>query len=76
MQVAGLDTSIFKPHSTRAASTSKTNSCQVPIHSVVKLASWSIDRVFHNFYIKPVGNSNSTRFGQAILSPTLNEEQC
>ena len=76
MQVAGIDTSIFKPHSTRVASTSKANSRQVPINSILKVASWSTDCVFNKFYNKPVQNSNSTGFGQAILSATVNEEQC
>ena len=76
MQVAGIDTSIFKPHSTRVASASKVNSCQVPINSILKVASWSTDCVFNKFYNKPVQNSNSTGFGQAILSATVNEEQC
>ena len=76
MQVAGIDTSIFKPHSTRAASTSKANSCQVPINSILKVASWSTDCVFNKFYNKPVQNLNSTGFGQTILSARVNKEQC
>ena len=41
MKAAGINTDIFKPHSTRAASTSKAQSCDVPINSILKAASWN-----------------------------------
>ena len=76
MQAAGIDKSIFKPHSTRSASTSKAKSCQVPLNSILKVASWSTDCVFNKFYNKPVQSPNSAEFGKAILSAPISEELC
>ena len=39
MKAAGIDTDTFKPHSTRAAATSKAKSCDVSITSILKAAS-------------------------------------
>ena len=47
MQKAGVDTTVFKPHSTRAASASKTRSCNVSLPAVMKAASWSGDCFQH-----------------------------
>ena len=68
MQAAGIDTSIFKTHSTK--------SCQVPLNSILKVASWSTDCVFNKFYNKPVQSPNSAEFGKAILSASISEELC
>ena len=51
----------IKPHSTRAASTSKAN---VPLASIIKAASWKSDCVFQKFYNKPIDLDQD--FGQAI----------
>ncbi|CAH3170015.1 unnamed protein product, partial [Porites lobata] len=51
---AGIDVEVFKPHSTRAASTSKANACQVPIDVILKAASWKGDCTFRKFYNKPI----------------------
>lgn len=69
MKAAGINTDIFKPHSTRAASTSKAQSCDVPINSILKAASWKRDSVFHRFYNRNIiVDSGHTEFGNAILS--------
>ena len=69
MEAAGIDTSVFKPHSTRAASTSKAASCDVPINSILKAACWKSDCVFHRFYNKDIeSHRECTDFGNAILS--------
>ena len=57
---------VFKPHSTRAASTSKANSCQVPIDTILQAASWKGDCTFRKSYNKPI-EDNVSQFGQAIL---------
>ena len=68
MEAARVDTSIFKPHSTRAASTSKAVSCDVPIHSILRTASWKSDCVFHGFYYKDIESEREpAEFGKAIL---------
>ena len=63
---SGIDINVFKPHSTRAASTSKANSCQVPVDTILQAASWKGDCTFQKFYCKPIVE-NVSQFGQAIL---------
>lgn len=63
MQKAGVDTTVFKPPSTRVAFTSKARSCNVQLPAVMKAASWS------SFYNNPVQSQNlSDSFSYAILS--------
>ena len=72
MQKAGVDTTIFKPHSSRAASTSKARNCNVSLPVIMKAASWSSDCVFNTFYNKPVQSPNvSDSFSHAILSAAM-----
>ena len=69
MKTAGINTDIFKPHSTRSASTSKAQICDVPINSILKAASWKRDSVFHRFYNRNiVVDSGHAEFGGATLS--------
>ena len=69
MKAAGIDTNVFKPHSTRAAATSKVKNCDVPKASILKATSWKNDCVFHRFYNKNIIPQNdNTEFGKAILS--------
>jgi len=63
---SGIDAEVFKPHSTRAASTSKANSCQVPIDVILKATSGKGDCTFRKFYNKPIVD-NVSCFGQAVL---------
>ena len=64
MTSAGVDTTIFKPHSTRAEATSKVIAASVPIQEILKTAGWSSPRCFDKFYDKPV---ESSTFASAIL---------
>lgn len=57
MAQAGINTHLFKPHSTRAASSSKACFAGVPLTSVMKAASWSSDCTFTKFYKKPVNDN-------------------
>ena len=54
MMNAGLDVKIFKPHSTRSATTSKATQTCVPIENILKHAGLSNHRTFDRFYNKPV----------------------
>ena len=62
---AGIDTGIFKAHSTRSASTTKARSNGVPLDEVVKMADWSGTSTFKRFYYRPTFNDAYTR---AVLS--------
>ena len=50
---AGIDMSIFKPHSTRSASTSKVVS-RLPLQTILKTAGWSRASTFRKYYEKRV----------------------
>ena len=64
MGKAGIDTA-FKPHSTRAAATSKAKLSGVPIETIIKTAGWSSTSVFAKFYDKPVTKAKTVQ--EAIL---------
>ena len=63
---AGIDTSIYKGHSFRGASTSKAVNLGVPLHVILKAADWKNAGTFAKFYQRetsPVG-----QFAQAVLT--------
>ena len=62
---AGINTDIFKAHSTRAAATSASQ-CDVDINSISKTAGWSRATTFAKFYNKPIIEPD--KFGKAMLS--------
>lgn len=52
MTEAGIDTSLFKPHSTRAASSSAAKRDNIPIEDILRNAGWSNSKTFQKFYDK------------------------
>ena len=54
MEKAGIDTSVFKPHSTRAASTSVAKAAGVSMDELLSQVVWSNCGTFKTFYSKPV----------------------
>ena len=65
MGLAGIDLSIFAPHSARSASISKA-AAYIPLATIVKTIGWSGDSMFNKFYNKPV--SDQGQFAKAVLS--------
>lgn len=55
---AGIDTSIFKTHSVRGASSSDAYEMSVSLQDILDLADWSTDSTFQHFYYKPRHNAN------------------
>ena len=53
---AGLDVSIFSPHSTRSAATTKANSANIPLLTILKTAGWSCESTFAKYYNKTLIN--------------------
>lgn len=51
---AGIDTSMFKPHSTRSASVSKAKMNGADLQTILNTAGWSNAGTFAKFYDKPV----------------------
>jgi len=67
LQKAGINTTIFKAHSTRAAATSAVTR-QVDMTKILKAAGWTNCRTFARYYNKKVeGAKEKTDFGRAIL---------
>ena len=64
MSLAGINTDIFKAHSTRAAATSKAKQADVPVEEIMKQAGWSNVGTFATFYDKKV---DQNQFARAIL---------
>ena len=54
MSSAGLDMTIFTPHSIRAASTSAAAKSGVPVDTILTTAGWSRENTFRKYYQKPV----------------------
>ena len=65
MSAAGIDTNQFKPHSTRAAATSKADTAKLPVTEIMKQAGWSKEATFQNYYNKPVATSST--FGRVVI---------
>ena len=63
---AGLDTSIFSPHSTRSAATNKAKSGNIPLLTILKTAGWSRESTFAKYYEKPIRNEGV--FADAVRS--------
>lgn len=57
---SGIDTSVFKPHSTRHASTSAASRSGLNIDVIRKTAGWSAQSaIFANFYNRPIVNDGT-----------------
>lgn len=68
MTMAGVDTSVYKPHTTRSASTSKAAQQQVPIDVILKAGMWSNESTFAKFYKKPIVTTEVSTFQNAVLN--------
>jgi hypothetical protein len=64
MAKAGIDTTIFKAHSTRAAVSSKAKAAHVPVKDIMEKAGWSRQSTFAKFYDKKV---EKDKFADTIL---------
>lgn len=61
---AGIDTNMFKAHSTRSAACSKAKSQDIPIADILKAGGWSNTKTFGKYYNKPVSRGS---FAEAVL---------
>lgn len=70
MDLAGLDTQIFTPHSVRSASTSAALKANVPLQTILSTAGWTRNSTFAKYYNKPVKSSDfSTKIIEATQKP-------
>ncbi len=65
LKSAGIDTKIFKSHSTRTAAASKMSDISIPIHEIMGNIGWTKASTFQTYYKKPI--KRKTDVGQAIL---------
>ena len=70
LEDAGIDMSIFTPHSTRAASTSRA-ATKLPLDTILATAGWSQATTFQRFYNKPIEQSGD--FADSILQSALDD---
>jgi len=54
MEKAGIDVNKFKTHSVRSAATSKAKQSGIPLTDILKVAGWSNERTFAQYYDKPI----------------------
>ena len=67
MQKAGIDTSVFTPHLTRAAASSRAlESNVVPLKTIVKTAAWKRISTFAAYYNKSIHKEGV--WGQVVLA--------
>ena len=64
LHLAGIDTSIFKAHSYRSASTSAAFSCGISLNDVLNTANWTNANTFYRFYNRETRDS----FSRIVLS--------
>ena len=60
MVCAGIDVTIFKPHSARGASTSKAFHIGIPLSDIFKQGQWSNAKTFFNFYRREIEENDCT----------------
>jgi integrase len=54
MDKAGINTKLFKPHSTRSAVVSKADAKHVPVKDILEKAGWASSRTFAKYYKKKI----------------------
>ena len=68
---SGINTTIFKAHSYRSASSSKAKVTGVPIEAILKTGNWSNSSVWQKFYDKPIRTSSMGYQGKILASRKL-----
>ena len=63
---SGIDTKLFKPHSTLAASTSAAIR-NVHVNDVLRTADWSSEATFAKFYNRPLTSGSEPSFANSVL---------
>ena len=66
LREAGIDTRVYKAHSTRAAATSAASRNGVPITQILTTAGWASERTFRRFYNKPLQVKG--QFARSVLN--------
>ena len=67
LKEAGIDTNVFKAHSTRGESTSKANKFGISVQQIMQKANWKSASTFQKFYNKPVSSNENDKFVEKVL---------
>ena len=59
---SGIDTTVYKAHSTRAATSSKACRNNVPLDQIMANAGWKSAQTFYKFYNKQVESTASVSY--------------
>lgn len=62
---SGIDSNIFKAHSTRGAASSTATRAGLSVSDIIRMADCSTDNTFRRFYYKPVHDPS---FGRTFLT--------
>ena len=65
--LAGIDTKIFKGHSTRSAVTSKASRLGISMKDILERANWTNESTFQRFYNKKIGPGKGEIFQKSIV---------
>ena len=69
MAKSGINTTVFKAHSTRSASTSAVANRGAPIKCILNAAGWSNESTFGKFYKKETRQNFGEHLLQAYQNP-------
>ena len=72
MTLAGIDCSVFKPHSVRSAASSKAALVNVPVETILKAACWSNSKTFATYYDKPIVKNFGDELLNRFVQPNVN----
>ena len=73
MKICGIDVTIFKSHSTRAASTSAAKAAGVSVADIMRNTGWTNEQTFHKFYSKVIDQKHTDdSYANSILSVCSN----
>lgn len=67
LELSGVDTSVFKPHSYRSASTSAAYDAGCSLDKVLKTADWKSDKNFYKFYYRSRCVDNNKSYSSAVF---------
>ena len=70
---AGVDTSVFKAHSCRSASSSKAKDIGVPLNEILKRGCWKSKHTFRTYYSRDIINEDNIDFEFDYVTPILSK---
>ena len=66
LSLAGIDTTVFSPGSTRAAAANAADRAGVPLQTIMSKAAWKTPTTFNKWYKKPVVQDSEKAYQKAI----------